>query len=91
MTRPIQPRLETTIYKNKSSTDSAQVPASATLEFYKAGATVQLEPDTDMTIPASSLHAVRNAAMSLPSLSWASTRARPTFALLSTVKKSAKE
>ena len=52
MARPIAPRFEITVLKNKSSSDAAQVPASgASINFYRAGATVS----ADATVPALSL------------------------------------
>jgi hypothetical protein len=49
MARPIAPRFEITVLKDKSSTDKAQVPATqAVINFYRAGATVSVA----VTIPA---------------------------------------
>lgn len=48
MARPIAPRFEITVLKNKSGTDTAQVPATdATIKFYRQGATVK----TAVTLP----------------------------------------
>jgi len=44
-------RLMMTIYKNKSSTDAAQVPTSSTIQLFRVGANLtasfSLAPDTD--------------------------------------------
>ncbi len=46
MARGILPRFETTVLRGRSPTDNTQVPAAATLEFYRQGATVA----SDVTI-----------------------------------------
>ncbi len=48
MARPTLRRFETTILKNKSAVDLAQVPASASIAIYRQGATVR----TALTMPA---------------------------------------
>jgi len=49
MARPIAPRFEITVLKDKSGTDRAQIPAiDATVHFYRQGATVS----APVTIPA---------------------------------------
>lgn len=40
MARGILPRFEMTVLRGRSPTDNRQVPAAATLEFYRQGATV---------------------------------------------------
>src|SRR5258705_13951340 len=61
MARPILPRFEITVLKNKDgTTDTAQVPTEATIHFYEQGATVQevlsaspfnIQPEYNSDIP----------------------------------------
>ncbi len=45
-TLPVLRRFDMTVYKNKDGSDPAQVPAEATIEFYRQGATVKTGPVT---------------------------------------------